>query len=101
MPVPMSREPSTNRINCVTEHVLHSYAEKLAQLNELRREAAHAEGPAVEKQHAKGRLTARERIERLLDPDSFQELDALARHRTTDFGMAANRPLADAVITGH
>jgi propionyl-CoA carboxylase beta chain len=92
---------SPNRIISVTEHALQSYAEKLAQLNELRREAAHAEGPAVEKQHAKGRLTARERIERLLDPGSFQELDALVRHRTTDFGMAANRPLADAVITGH
>ena len=85
----------------MTEQPPHSYAERLAQLNELRREAAHAEGPAVEKQHAKGRYTARERVERLLDPGSFQELDAFVRHRTTDFGMAANRPLADAVITGH
>jgi propionyl-CoA carboxylase beta chain len=85
----------------MTEAARHSYAEKLAQLNELRREAAHAEGPAVEKQRAKGRHTARERIEKLLDPGSFQELDAFVRHRSTDFGMAANRPLADAVITGH
>ena len=46
--------------------------EKLAQLAELRHEAAHAEGPAVAKQHAKGKYTARERIEKLLDPGSFQ-----------------------------
>jgi acetyl-CoA carboxylase carboxyltransferase component len=85
----------------VTERAPHSYVEKLAQLNELRREAAHAEGPAVAKQRAKGRMTARERIEKLLDPGSFRELDAFVRHRTTEFGMSANRPLADAVITGH
>ena len=85
----------------MTERAPHSYAEKLAQLTELRHEAAHAEGPAVAKQHAKGKYTARERIEKLLDPGSFRELDAFVRHRTQDFGMAANRPLADAVITGH
>jgi propionyl-CoA carboxylase beta chain len=85
----------------VTQHASHGYAEKLARLAALRREAAHAEGPAVEKQRAKGRHTARERIEKLLDPGSFAELDAFVRHRTTEFGMAANRPLADAVITGH
>jgi propionyl-CoA carboxylase beta chain len=82
-------------------HAPETYAEKLAQLEELRREAAHAQGPAVEKQHAKGKYTARERIEKLLDPDSFQELDAFVRHRSTDFEMARSRPLADAVITGH
>jgi propionyl-CoA carboxylase beta chain len=82
-------------------HAPDTYAEKLAQLEELRREAAHAEGPAVEKQHAKGKYTARERIEKLLDPLSFQELDGFVRHRTAEFGMPATRPLADAVITGH
>ena len=46
----------------MTEHAPHSYAEKLAQLHDLRREAEHAEGPAVAKQHAKGKYTARERI---------------------------------------
>jgi propionyl-CoA carboxylase beta chain len=85
----------------VTEHAPHSYAEKLEQLRELRREAAHAEGPAVEKQHAKGKYTARERIEKLLDSGSFEELDGFVRHRTTDFEMGRTRPLADAVITGH
>jgi len=85
----------------VLGHGPHSYAERLAQLETLRREAAHAEGPAVAKQHAKGRYTARERIEKLLDRGSFEELDGFVRHRTTDFEMARNRPLADAVITGH
>ncbi len=78
-----------------------SYTERLEQLDELRHEAEHAQGPAVEKQHERGKLTARERVEKLLDPDSFQELDAFVRHRTTAFGMDKNRPLADAVVTGH
>ncbi|GAC1434000.1 MAG: acyl-CoA carboxylase subunit beta [Solirubrobacteraceae bacterium] len=83
------------------KHAPETYEEKLAQLGELREEAAHAQGPAVEKQHAKGKYTARERIEKLLDPGSFQELDAFVRHRTVDFDMHKTRPLADAVITGH
>ncbi|MGA2471582.1 MAG: acyl-CoA carboxylase subunit beta [Solirubrobacteraceae bacterium] len=83
------------------EHAPDTYAEKLAQLHALRHEAAHAQGPAVRKQHAKGKYTARERIEKLLDADSFEELDAFVRHRSSDFGMAEVRPLADAVITGH
>ncbi len=58
------------------DHALETYAEKLAQLEELRYEAVHAGSEAaVEKQHAKGKYTARERIEKLLDPGSFQELD--------------------------
>src|ERR687895_230389 len=61
----------------------------------------HASDKAVEKQHAKGKYTARERIEKLLDPGSFQELDTYVRHRTTDFEMDKNRPWGDAVVTGH
>ncbi|HWW67529.1 MAG TPA: acyl-CoA carboxylase subunit beta, partial [Solirubrobacterales bacterium] len=68
---------------------------------ELRHEAAHAEGPAVAKQHAKGKYTARERLEKLLDPGSFRELDAFVRHRTHEFDMQKNRPWGDAVVTGH
>jgi propionyl-CoA carboxylase beta chain len=83
------------------KHAPGTYAEKLEQLAVLRREAAHAEGPAVEKQHAKGKFTARERIEKLLDPGSFQEIDGFVRHRTTDFAMGKTRPLADAVVVGH
>jgi propionyl-CoA carboxylase beta chain len=79
-----------------------TYEEKLAQLEELRHEAVHAASDAaIEKQHAKGKYTARERIEKLLDPGSFQELDAFVRHRTHDFEMDKNRPYGDAVVTGH
>ena len=79
-----------------------TYEEKLAQLEELREAAIHhASEAAVEKQHAKGKYTARERIEKLLDPGSFQELDTYVRHRTTEFEMQKNRPWGDAVVTGH
>src|SRR6476469_9521456 len=79
-----------------------SHEEKLSYLRELREQAIHsASEEAVEKQHAKGKLTARERIEKLLDPGSFQELDTFMRHRTYDFEMQKNRPWGDAVVTGH
>ncbi len=54
----------------------------------------------IEAQHAKGKLTARERIARLLDDDSFEEFDAFVRHRCTDFGMDANHIDGDGVVTG-
>src|SRR6188472_1817890 len=79
-----------------------TFAERLEQLEELRHAVTHhGSEKAIEKQHAKGKLTARERIDKLLDPGSFQELDTYVRHRTTDFGMEANRPWGDAVVTGH
>src|SRR5919198_2911650 len=75
--------------------------EKLAQLRELREQAIHsASTEAVEKQHQKGKLTARERIEKLLDPGSFEELDTFVRHRTYEFDMQKRRPWGDAVVTG-
>jgi propionyl-CoA carboxylase beta chain len=84
-----------------SEADLHTTAGKIADLQRRRDEAVHAGSErAVERQHAKGKLTARERIERLLDPGSFTELDELARHRATAFGMAANRPYGDGVVTG-
>jgi propionyl-CoA/long-chain acyl-CoA carboxylase carboxyl transferase subunit len=80
---------------------LHTTAGMIADLQRRRDEAIHAGSErAVERQHAKGKMTARERIERLLDPGSFTELDELARHRATDFGMSANRPYGDGVVTG-
>jgi propionyl-CoA carboxylase beta chain len=80
---------------------LHTTAGKIADLQRRRDEAVHAGSQrAVERQHAKGKMTARERIERLLDPGSFTELDELARHRATDFGMTANRPYGDGVVAG-
>ena len=81
---------------------LHTTAGKLADLEKRRYDAGNgAAAAAIEKQHAKGKYTARERVLKLLDPGSFQELDAFVRHRTTDFEMQKNRPWGDAVITGH
>lgn len=81
---------------------IHTTAGKLA---DLRNRQAQAQAPsgeaAVEKVHAKGKLTARERIEALLDEGSFVELDQLARHRSTNFGLAENRPVGDGVVTGY
>src|SRR5712671_5224293 len=79
-----------------------SHEEKLAYLRDLREAAVNsASEEAVEKQHAKGKMTARERIEKLLDPGSFEELDTFVRHRTYDFEMQKKRPWGDAVVTGH
>src|SRR3954466_8968574 len=78
-----------------------TFQEKLAQLQELRLAAAHSSPDAEAKQHDKGKYTARERIEKLLDPASFQELDTFVRHRTDDFDMQRNRPWGDAVVSGH
>jgi propionyl-CoA carboxylase beta chain len=81
---------------------LRTTAGKLAQLTHKKDEAAHAgSAKAVDKRHAEGRMTARERIEALLDPGSFVELDALARHRAHDFGMQSRRPYGDGCITGY
>ncbi|HEY0935971.1 MAG TPA: acyl-CoA carboxylase subunit beta [Trebonia sp.] len=79
----------------------HTTAGKLADLERRRHEAVHAgSAAAIEKQHAKGKLTARERIALLLDEGSFTEFDELARHRAHDFGIEANRPYGDGVVTG-
>jgi propionyl-CoA carboxylase beta chain len=79
----------------------HPIEERLTQLAELREQALHAGSPAaVERQHQRGKLTARERIDLLLDPGSFVELDMLARHRAHGFGIEDTRPLTDGVITG-
>jgi propionyl-CoA carboxylase beta chain len=81
---------------------IHTTAGKLADLDRRVDEAVHAASEkAVEKQHAKGKKTARERIEALFDEGSFVELDELARHRSTAFGLEKNRPYGDGVITGY
>ena len=75
---------------------------KLAWLEELGAEAASAAGEtAVARQRERGKLLARERVEKLLDPGSFVELDRFVRHRETEFGMAERRPWGDAVVTGY
>jgi len=79
----------------------HTTAGKIADLERRRYEAVHAGSlSAIEKQHAKGKLTARERIGLLLDEGSFVEFDELARHRAHDFGIDRNRPYGDGVVTG-
>src|ERR687892_7445 len=75
---------------------------KLERLEELREEALNAASPkAVERQRQSGKLLARERLERLLDPGSFVELDRYARHRNPHFDMMDRRPWGDAVVTGY
>lgn len=74
---------------------------RIADLAARREDLRTAEKRAVDRQHAKGKLTARERVEELLDPGSFVELDQFARHRCTEFGMDASRPYGDGVVTGH
>jgi len=79
----------------------HPIEERLAKLRELREQALHAGSEAaVARQHERGKLTARERIDLLLDPGSFVELDMLARHRAHGFGIERTRPLTDGVVTG-
>ena len=75
--------------------------DKADDLQRRRAEAVGRRQAAVDKQHAKGKLTAMERIEALLDPDSFQQLDGLARHRSHAFGLENNRPYGDGVVTGY
>src|SRR5665213_4560022 len=74
----------------------------LQQLEE-KRAAARLGGGArrIEQQHAKGKLTARERLDLLFDPGSFEEWDMFVEHRSGDFGMAENRIPGDGVVTGH
>ncbi|HEY0774690.1 MAG TPA: acyl-CoA carboxylase subunit beta, partial [Nocardioidaceae bacterium] len=81
---------------------IHSTAGKIADLDRRLEEAVHAGSErAIEKQHSKGKKTARERIVELLDEGSFVELDELARHRSTAFGLEKNRPYGDGVVTGY
>ena len=79
----------------------HSTAGRLADLYRRIDEAVQtSNAAAVERQRAKGRGTARERVEELLDPGSFVEFDELVRHRSINFGMQEKRPYGDGVITG-
>lgn len=71
------------------------------ELKKLKEQASQGGGPRrIEQQHARGKLTARERVELFLDPGSFEELDSFVGHRTTDFGLDEQRFLGDAVVTG-
>jgi acetyl-CoA carboxylase carboxyltransferase component len=73
----------------------------LTELAQIKEQVLQGPDPAAtERQHAKGKLTARERIELLLDPGSFHEVEPLRRHRATGFGLEAKRPYTDGVVTG-
>ena len=74
---------------------------KLDRLEEMREQAHQGGGQRrIDAQHAKGKLTARERLGLLLDPDSFYEIDEFVTHRATGFGMEEKRFLGDGVVTG-
>lgn len=80
---------------------MKTQAEKYAELAAKRGAAQAPAGPdAVEKQHARGKRTARERVDGLVDADSFTELDAFVTHRTSAFGLDEKEFLGDGVITG-
>jgi len=82
-------------------HVL-STAEKIQELRRLQKQALLGGGQRrIDAQHQKGKLTARERLDLLLDPGSFEELDMFVTHRETDFGLADQRILGDSVVTGY
>ncbi|MCR6689246.1 acyl-CoA carboxylase subunit beta [Cellulomonas sp.] len=76
-------------------------AGRLADLAARTAAAQEAESAAADKQHARGKKTARERIDQLLDPGSFTEIDALVRHRSTNFGLDRRRIPGDGVVVGH
>ncbi len=74
---------------------------KIQHLRELREQAKLGGGQSrIDKQHAKGKKTARERIELLLDPGTFREIDMFVTHRSTGFGLEDNKFLSDSVVTG-
>src|SRR5437899_9423212 len=78
-----------------------SMREKLELLQQKRSESEQGGGvERVEAQHKKGKMTARERLDVLLDPGSFVELDRFVTHRATDFGLAEQQILGDGVVTG-
>ena len=75
---------------------------RIEQLRKLRAEARNAGSRrAIDRQHEQGKLTARERIDHLLDKGSFQEIDMLVRHQSLGFGIEQKRPPGDAVVTGY
>jgi propionyl-CoA carboxylase beta chain len=85
----------------IPEEAIHPIEERLQELRDKEAQAEQAgEETAVARQYARGKLTARERIDKLLDPGTFVEIDKLVRHRSHGFGIEDRRPYSDAVITG-
>lgn len=76
--------------------------DKQEELHALRQKSRQGGGASrIENQHAKGKLTAHERIALLFDEDTFEEIDAFVEHRATEFGMADRKYLGDVVVTGY
>ena len=97
----VNQDNQDDRDNATTP-VAHTTAGKLADLRARFDEAIHAgSARAVDKQHARGKMTARERIALLVDEGSFVEFDEFARHRSTNFDMPMTRPYGDGVVTGY
>jgi propionyl-CoA carboxylase beta chain len=93
---------ATSTPKSATTPDIHTTAGKIADLDLRTEEAVHAgSANATDKQHARGKKTARERIAMLVDAGSFVELDELARHRSTNFGQERTRPYGDGVVTGY
>lgn len=92
------RAASADAQEVLTDTGVHARLDQLAQLRHQARNAGSE--ASVARQHERGKLTARERLDLLLDPGSFVELDMLARHRAHGFGIEKSRPLTDGVVTG-
>src|SRR5437879_9788272 len=79
-----------------------SMTQRLDELKKKGEQAKLGGGPEkIESQHSRGKMTARERIDALVDPASFVEIDRFVVNQTTDFGMADKKILGDGVVTGH
>lgn len=78
---------------------MSSIEDKIRKLKEMKEQSKLGGGKdRIEKQHESGKLTARERLEALLDTGTFVEIDPYVRHQSTNFGAEKNRPLGDAVV---
>ena len=76
-------------------------SDKIKELEKKLKKVSEGDQVRIDKQHKAGKMTARERINTLLDPDSFVELDAMVKHRSNNFGLEKKRPDGDGVVTGH
>ena len=76
-------------------------SDKIKELEKKLKKVSEGDQVRIDKQHKAGKMTARERIDALLDTDSFVELDAMVKHRSNNFGLDKKRPDVDGVITGH
>ena len=76
-------------------------SDKIKELEKKLKKVSEGDQVRIDKQHKAGKMTARERIDALLDADSFVELDAMVKHRSNNFGLEKKRPDGDGVVTGH